>query len=560
MKKQRLLALALLVSTACWPGKAVAVPTSSNTVAGSAQNKTVAGSAQNNTVAGSAQNKTIAGSAQNKTIAGSAQNKTIAGSAQNKTVPGSAPSKAVVGSPPSKTVAGSAPSKTVVGSPPSKTVVGSPPSKAVAGSAAGKTAVNEAGVDAMLGDSTLSDAIQEYNTGNVDKAVALLLQELKRDPENGRAHYYLGSALKKVGADANAVHELEMAIKYCPPGTLQALAQQALHGDFKEDEPPPTQPPQSNFFSGLFTFFQPPASQTTATTQSTSNRFQMPDMFHPVSDAIKSTKSWVKKQAPPPQAAPEASVGRPSFDDTETIHMGDMLRIAEESQKVNPNAQSHPSGVMRFPQAPEGTTEWNMWIRRFRMTFNKELFRHMATQAKDETGGTASVIFSVDNKGHLRGCVYSSTSADTVTSCLLQTIRELDKSYVLAFPSNSHISGWNFRMKWNFRRALVYIQYIRRRKAEALAAIAKMQQEELKTTAMIKSKALQAAELAKAKKLVVKAPPPIVVKTGVSGLIVQKPKPVELKAVPLKLSDMPPLTDQDIDEINMKGDSSPLFN
>jgi hypothetical protein len=354
-----------------------------------------------------------------------------------------------------------------------------------------------------------------------------------------------------------------MAIKYCPPGTLQVLAQQALHGDFKEDEPPPppAQPSQPNFFSGLFSFFQPQSSQTSVPTQSTSNRFQMPDMFH-LSDTYQKTKKWVKQQTPPPTQTPPvaASIARPSFDDTETIHMGDMLQIAEDSQKLGPNTQSHPSGVTRFPQAPESTTEWNMWIRRFRMTFNKELFRHMATQAKDETGGRASVIFSVDNKGHLRGCVYSSTSADTVTACLLQTIRELDKSYVLAFPSNSHITGWNFRMKWNFRQALVYIQYIRRRKAEALAAIAKVQQEELKTAATIKSKAAQEALLAKAKKLVAQMPPPPVVKTGVKGLIIQKPKPVELKAVPLKLSDMPPLTDQEIDEINMKGDSSPLFN
>jgi hypothetical protein len=424
-------------------------------------------------------------------------------------------------------------------------------------------------------DDLMVDAVQEYNAGHMENAVSLFMQELKKNPDSGRAHYYLGSALKKVGADANAIHELEMAIKFCPPGTIQTMAKQALHGDFQEEDQatsgPSAAPAQNsppNFFSNLFSFFQPPNSPTTVNTASSNTRFEMPDIFHPFNDAFKGTKKWVREQArltqtalepkPQPGGAPSGP-GTLQSDGTELIHMEEMLRIAEESLKANPKAQSHPTGVMRFEQAPENNADWSVWIRRFRNTFNNQLFRRMATEVKDETRGGASVIFSVDKQGHLRGCVYQTSADDGVTACLLETIRDLDRSYFLAFPSSSHISGWNFRMKWNFGRALAYIQYLRHRKAEALAAISK-HDADLKTAALLKTKAEEAAEKAKAKKLAALAVPPRVVKTGVSAQIMQKPKPVELKAVPLKLSDMPPMTDQEINDLSiMKGDSSPLF-
>jgi hypothetical protein len=195
MKKQQLLALALLVSTVCGPSKTVAAPAPNKTVAAPSSNKTVAASPPNKTMAAPSSNKTVAASPPNKTMAAPSSNKTVADPSSNKS--GVDPSS----------------------------------NKAIADPFS-----SDAGADAMLSNALLSDAIQEYNAGNLDKAVSLLMQELKKDPESGRAHYYLGSALKKVGADANAVHELEMAIKYCPPGTIQALAKQALHGDFKDDE------------------------------------------------------------------------------------------------------------------------------------------------------------------------------------------------------------------------------------------------------------------------------------------------------------------------------------
>ncbi|MBI2809697.1 MAG: tetratricopeptide repeat protein [Candidatus Melainabacteria bacterium] len=438
-------------------------------------------------------------------------------------------------------------------------------------------------------DKLLKQALQLYNAGHVERAIPLFLQDLKDNPNNGTAHYYLGMALKEQGADANAINELELAAKFLPTGVTKDLAKKALLGGFEEDplpEPAPLQgtkpapaPPQ-NWFSPIFNFFQPPqkAASTAApgTTATAPSLPAMPDFISPMGDALKGTKHWIRSQGKAlrsigkkPSDARQTANGEP-----DVIPMGEMLNLADDSSKLSAQKQSHSgSPVVVFEQAPENSREWDAWISRFRRTFDAQVFRHIFKDAKDEKTGTASVIFSVDRQGHLRGAVYSATADDTMQQCLLKAIRELDKSYVLAFPPDSRISGWNFRMTWNFGKALTFVSRVREQRAK-LAAQRNMIT--IDTAAMLKKikqdqLAAQAKKLAEEKKriaktkLALRVPPPPVIKTDVNAQLI---KPVELKANALKLSDMPalpksavPLTSDDMDDFNiLNRDLSGLFH
>jgi hypothetical protein len=196
------------------------------------------------------------------------------------------------------------------------------------------------------------------------------------------------------------------------------------------------------------------------------------------------------------------------------------------------------------------------------------VFRHVIKEAGPEKSGTASIIFSLDKDGHLRGCVYNATANDTLINCLLESVRELDRSYILAFPPDSYISGWNFRMRWNFGHALDVVKNIRQIKIDAVARARKRYQDQLNAQLLEKKRleelAAKEKKLAKIKLAAKAAPPQMVVKTGVAGLVLPKPKPLELKAQQLKLSDMPPmntnLSDQEIDDLSIRaGDVSRLF-
>ncbi len=435
-------------------------------------------------------------------------------------------------------------------------------------------------------DKLLKEAVQFYNAGQMDRAIPLFLQDLKENPNNGTAHYYLGIALKKGGADANAISELEMAAKLLPSGITQNLAKQALHGGFEEDVVVPPAPPvkstapaPQNWFSSVLSFFQPPApAPATPKPLATPSFSSMPDLMQPVGDAWKDTRRWIRKQGSAIGIGKKTSAFRDNGSgEPDVIPMGEMLGLAEDSRSLNPKSQSHSSGVVRFDQAPENSAEWDLWIRKFRKTFDAQVFRHIFKDAKNEKTGTASVIFSVDREGHLRGCVYTATADDTMQQCLLKAVRELDKSYVLAFPPGSGISGWNFRMNWNFGKALTLVRMVREQRAKEAARPTFIK---IDLNALIKAKqqeqlAAQAKKLADKKKsdlqktkVAVRVPPPPVVKVDVSAQLIPKPKPVELKATPLKLSDMPALpktaarlTTNDMDDFNiLNQDLSGLFH
>jgi len=388
----------------------------------------------------------------------------------------------------------------------------------------------------LTSDPLIQKAIECYKSGNLATAVPLLVQDLKEHPENGTAHFYLGLALKKMGQDANAINELETAIKICPPGVTQALANQALHGSLPPAQKKVAPPIWSTVLAAASgTLF---GVETTATAHGVA--FKPPDIAGPVSAAIKRGKQLLKNggKMPPPQNF-QPGAPRPYSSAADVMSMGDLMELAARSRSIDQKWRSDSFGVIRFAQAPEFTPEWDRWIMAFRKTFNRQLLRHLGNDYQNETSGTASMIFSLDKEGHLRGCIYQSTADDVCNQCLMKTIRDMNGTYVLAFPPTTHITGWNFNINWNFTRALAYIkaqkerQAIAEAKARSLAVEAKLKQQQLAEAQ--KAKALKLAQLATEAKL----KSALQVKQKVSALLLPKAKPVELKATPVKLTDLP---------------------
>jgi hypothetical protein len=426
----------------------------------------------------------------------------------------------------------------------------------------------------------VDQAVSEYQAGKIDRAVPLLLQALKEDDKNGKAHYYLSCALRQLGQKEEAASQLEMAVKLCPEGMLQSLAKQVItNPNAVLDKPNQRQNTPQNggsWWDGILTAVQnstaglwkmmpgaaapSPSPNSSATPKSTGLfTFQMPDFTAGIREMYSNTRKMIRTTF----HGEHKDEARPGSNSAATvISMGLMQELASSSHEPDlANKVSQPGGVMNYPQAPEFTPEWDQWIFRFRRIFNIVLTRHLLREAKSETTGTANVIFSLDNNGKLIGCIFSGSASDTLNNCLLQTIREIDHSRFLRFPASSRITGWNFRMQWDFGQLLTYIKLYRERQAQIQKLAAK--QAALNTSAKIKS-ASQASLAAQIKKLpptkpqVAQTPPPLRVKTGVAGMVLPKPKPAELKAVPLKLSDLigrnvaPPPDMQDvIDAMNL---------
>ena len=202
---------------------------------------------------------------------------------------------------------------------------------------------------------------------------------------------------------------------------------------------------------------------------------------------------------------------------------------------------SHPDRVRTFSSIPPDTRDWDFWITRYRRAFQFILLHHLEEYAKDETRGATSIAFSVDKFGKLRGCIFATTSNDNLNRCLLETIKDLNGSRILKFPSNPPIDGWNFTMSWDFRRMLAIVKARREAREKLLA----MQNAKEDTYTQVSTEAIELAEKAladeeaKAEKLrLAKLEENLVRKTEVSATIVPKAKPVELRATALKLSDM----------------------
>ncbi len=393
----------------------------------------------------------------------------------------------------------------------------------------------------------LHDALKEYRAGHYDKAAALLAQDLQENPDDGLTHYYLGMAKSKMGRDSEALSELEWAARLCPPEVISSLTKQALSTKGSElPKLPKVVVEQSDFFnmvgSSVSQMFGGKKPETIVTADGTI-KMPPPDMIASLQGMWKQGKDMVRQGG---KHSPRQSQYRSWAADI--MPMGDMMMLVDKSKSIN-SAEwaSHSDGLSKFGQAPENTPDWDFWISRYKRAFQHVLMGYLSKDASNQVQGSAACIFSIDRKGNLRGHIYASTADGVLNSCLLKTIQSLNHSRVLAFPANSRISGYNFRMTWNFGRLLHFIRAYRRYQE----AIAKHEQEELvalRTQAELRKKALEEAKARAEKlkaqkelkeKLALKAKLAAMqtVKTKVMGQIMLPARPVELRAVAQSIAD-----------------------
>lgn len=208
-------------------------------------------------------------------------------------------------------------------------------------------------------------------------------------------------------------------------------------------------------------------------------------------------------------------------------------------------SDSHRDGVPRYDKAPGA--DFDSWITEFRMNFGKQLNREMYMRGYRSMFGTTQMVFGVDHNHKLRARILRSTAPPHLTDCLLATTRALDGHSVLDFPRNSDLDGFNFAMSWTFPE-------YPRSQADVTAALRNPYGRVNATAAMQASQGVlnygtvngnlasknasgqllnKGASSAVAGKLDAGK---VTFTTDVAGLLLPKPKPVELKAKPaLKL-------------------------
>lgn len=399
-------------------------------------------------------------------------------------------------------------------------------------------------------------ALKAYKDGRYGEAANLLLTDLKEHPDDSKTHYYLGLALKKQGYDMSALKELEMAARLAPPDMITAFAQEKLEGLDKPAVLPAAPAKPKDWFAQMtssvtdFIGLTKPVtsiSPTNATTEKPASgaNFEIPDLFGSMKDAIRSGKKMIKTAS---GQAPQSS--RRTSGPAEIMHMDEMLDLVEKSKTINvPAWASHAEGLTVFSQAPENIPEWDYWIARFKRSIQHVLLKRLNAESTDQVRGAAAAIFSVDRKGNLHGSIYASTADSVLNKCLVEAIRDLNHSRILAFPANSNITGWNFQMTWNFGKLLTYVRNYREQVKQA-AAIKELT-DALAADAQIRAKILKAKnerelkakmkKLAKEKDLATKAKlleQKREIKAEVEGHIMTKPALKELRAVTLELNDI----------------------
>lgn len=406
----------------------------------------------------------------------------------------------------------------------------------------------------------VNQALKAYKAGRYGEAATLLAKDLKAHPEDGKTHYYLGLALKKQGYDMSALKQLEMAARLVPPEMISSFAEEKLDGLDKTKlvlPAAPTKPKDwfSQMASGVTEFLglTKPVPNTTTISPATSSSttasaspFEMPDFFSSINGAIRNGKKMIKSAAHPNGESSIRATGGPA----EIMHMDEMLDLVDKSKSMNvPQWASHPEGLTVYHQAPEGIAAWDYWIARFKRSIQHLLLKRLSAEATDQVRGAAAVIFSVDRKGNLKGSIYASTADTVLNKCLIEAIRDLNHSRILAFPANSDITGWNFQMTWNFGKYLAYIQNHREqeKRAQINKEIVDMLIKNEELTARI-LKATHERELkAKMKKLAKEKEKATAarlleqqrqIKTEVAGHVMTKPQEKELRAVTLELNDI----------------------
>lgn len=410
----------------------------------------------------------------------------------------------------------------------------------------------------------VNQALKEYKAGRYGQAANLLLEDLREHPDDGKTHYYLGLALKKQGYDMSALKELEMAARLVPPEMVSNFAAEKLENlDAPARLPDAPKKPQDWFTQMTtsvtdFLGFTKPVPTVGAPVEKPADKpFEMQDFMANMKNVVRQTKKMAKSAVG--QASPSADSRRRTSGPAEVMHMDEMLDLVEKSKSINvPSWASHTEGLTVYHQAPENIPEWDFWIARFKRSIQHVLLRRLNAEATEQVRGAAAAIFSVDRKGNLRGSIYATTADSVLNKCLVEAIKDLNHSRILAFPANSNITGWNFQMSWNFGKMLTYVHTYRQQQREQQhkAEVARVMNEVLLRDAQLKARLLQTkreqelkAKIAKlaadkkrtaAKLLEQKRAQAALteIKAEVEGRVLVAPTPKELRAVTLELNDL----------------------
>lgn len=409
-------------------------------------------------------------------------------------------------------------------------------------------------------------AMDEYTQGHYDKAAELLQQDLQKNPDSGLAHQVLGKTLEKQGYDKAALHEFEAAFRLIPSGVVQGAAQSAvsqIKGETTAQNSLPAQKraPTGNWFEdswngavdSIQSLISPkPSASPSSVQRGIGNSGDLPEvpswLPFPMPDVGKNLKNLYKdgrRMIASVIRKKDGSTSPGGYKAYKTISMVELQDIIDKCRDMRDSKfSSHQDRVIAFSSVPPDTREWDYWISRYRRAFQFLLLHHLDQYSKDETRGATSIAFSVDKFGKLRGSIYATTSNDNLNNCLLQTIRDLNGSRVLKFPDDGKIEGWNFTMSWDFRKMLAIVRARRAWNEQQAALNLKAKNRTAEERKIIDAKLLAEKKLAdeKAKaeklKLAAKQKPELVRKAEVSAQVIQKPKPVEMKAVALRLSDV----------------------
>lgn len=396
---------------------------------------------------------------------------------------------------------------------------------------------------------TIKEAIKEYKAGNVEKAATLLQDDLQKNPGDGISHYYLGLLKQHIGDDAGALDQLEWAARLCPPEVLTSLAKQVAESDGERlPKVPSVVTPKADWFGMLGNSFGQMFSKEKPTAKvTTSGDIEMPPpvFFGSMDDIWKQGRNMVRQGV---DKAKEMQ-GKKTYKSwaANSMPMDDMMDLVDKSKGIYASKwASHSDGLTKFRQSPENTPAWDAWIARFTRSFQHVLTAYLGQDAKNQVTGRAACIFSIDNRGNLRGHIYASTGDGVLNKALLKTVQTLNHSRILEFPAESKVTGWNFRMTWNYGKILAYIRAYRARKA----MLEKAAQEEIikkQTEALLlaqkkseldakaaKLKALREKQIARAKARLLELQQ---IKTDVTGVVLPSIKPVELDAVAMSLAD-----------------------
>lgn len=405
-------------------------------------------------------------------------------------------------------------------------------------------------VFAESSEKLIQQAKKEYEAGNFKNALNLLIKDLEQNPDDGTTHYYMGLVRREMGQDLPALKELELAARLLPAETLNSYATQAI-AEIEADERKLPEEPKQDWFKDIsdsVTEFFGGKPKGKSSTSSKPTPWQMPDLMAGVDEAFRQTKRMIKGYTQNKKRKP----GYYSLQ-AKTMSMADIQDLVRKSRVVNKDKwASHTDGLKSFRQSPKDSPGWDYWIARFKRSFQYILMSNLAKEGEVRPYGSAACIFSLDNRGNLRGHIYASTASDRLNRCLIKTIRELDHSRILKFPKSAKITGYNFQMSWQFGKLLRYIAYVKAVKAKRLKLIkeqeAKAEAEKLKlekeTKAKLLAKKKEAQRKARLKRIALakkkrEAQKQHVVKTEVEGLILPKPKPIELRAKQLTLKDVP---------------------